>query len=83
MVPPDPLVMQVNEVDLETLDHLVLLDLKGKWEILELREFVELLEFKDQKVELVLQDHQDWLVNQESKETPVVQDVVVQVAVSE
>lgn len=59
MVHLDPLVMLVNEVDLVTLDHLVWQDLKGNKEISELREFVELLESKDQKVELVWEDHQD------------------------
>lgn len=59
MVHLDPLVMLVNEVDLVTPDHQVWQDLKGNKEILELQEFVELLESKDQKVELVLEDHLD------------------------
>jgi len=59
MVHLDPLVMLVNEVDLVTPDHQVWQDLKGNKEILELQEFVELLESKGQKVELVWEGHQD------------------------
>jgi len=59
MVHLEPLVMLVSEVDLVTPDHLVWQDLKDNKEISELREFVELLESKDQKVELVWEDHQD------------------------